>query len=280
MKLKTAIVGIPLPSASPTRPFASRHRSTAPSPSYKAPPRAPQPHAADDDSFWDSSSCIFRPLPDSWNRHTKALATLEGALTLTEAELHALRPVPRTRREDIEGDDADAEQDGGQERVRGRERPATRSQAALGQKVEFALRASRKAYLRKYGVPMYALLCAAEDALRNVMVGGSARSVAGVGLRRVRIRFVWPQSPTVSASPVVYDQWVRIDESTTKVQLGMLVAKVFYGFLTQKATGLSQDPAFEWRVRPDALYRTWLTRLERVETNVFVADLRYALNDP
>ena len=57
-------------------------------------------------------------------------------------------------------------------------------------KIEFALRASRKAYLRKYGVPLYALLCASEDALQKVMVGGSACSVAGVGLRRVRIRFV------------------------------------------------------------------------------------------
>uniref|UniRef100_A0A5K1JTS9 Cell surface hydrophobicity-associated protein n=1 Tax=Ganoderma boninense TaxID=34458 RepID=A0A5K1JTS9_9APHY len=269
MKAKTAIVAIPAHSASPTKPFASRYRSTAPSPSCK--PQAPQPHAAEDDSFWDSSSCILRPLPDTWNRHAKAFATLEGALTLNESELRALHAIPRS-------EEGDAEADGEQER--GRERPATRSQAALGRKIEFALRASRKAYLRKYGVPLYALLCASEDALQKVMVGGSACSVAGVGLRRVRIRFVWPQSPTVSPSPVMYEQWVRIDESTTKVQLGMLVAKVFYGFLTQKTAELSREQTFEWRVRPDALYRTWLTRLERVETNVFIADLRYALNDP
>ena len=29
----------------------------------------------------------------------------------------------------------------------------------------------------------------------------------------------------------VYEEWVRIDESTTKVQLGMVVAKVVFGFL-------------------------------------------------
>ena len=37
----------------------------------------------------------------------------------------------------------------------------------------------------------------------------------------------------------MFEQWVRIGESTTKVQLGMLVAKVFYGFLTVRVMCLS-----------------------------------------
>ena len=35
----------------------------------------------------------------------------------------------------------------------------------------------------------------------------------------------------MTMAAAVYEEWVRIDESTTKVQLGMLVAKVFFRFL-------------------------------------------------
>ncbi|KAM5532970.1 hypothetical protein V8D89_013367 [Ganoderma adspersum] len=257
---------MPPRSATPKKALASRHRSTAPSPSCKPQSQSqsqPQPQPPQrlerpaDESCWDDISRILYGLPDTWNRHTKAFATLAGAVTLNESELRALQP-------------------------RRRRRPATRSQAALGQKVEFAMRASRKAYLRKYGVPMCALLGATEDALRGAVVGGGARSVASmnVSLRRVRIRIVWPQPATMAFRAAVYEEWVRIDESTTKVQLGMLVAKVFFGFLEEKTAALSQEETFEWRLRPDALYRTWLVGLERVETNLFVAYLRYALNDP
>ena len=43
----------------------------------------------------------------------------------------------------------------------------------------------------------------------------------------------WPQPPTASATAasVVYDEWVRVDESVTKVQLAMRVARVFNGFV-------------------------------------------------
>ncbi|KAM5531289.1 hypothetical protein V8D89_015044 [Ganoderma adspersum] len=279
---------MPPRSATPKKALASRHRSTAPSPSCKPQSQSqsqPQPQPPQrlerpaDESCWDDISRILYGLPDTWNRHTKAFATLAGAVTLNESELRALQPVPRPHNRTSDADADEEEEEAGERR---RRRPATRSQAALGQKVEFALRASRKAYLRKYGVPMCALLGATEDALRGAVVGGGARSVASmnVSLRRVRIRIVWPQPATMASRTAVYEEWVRIDESTTKVQLGMLVAKVFFGFLEEKTAALSQEETFEWRLRPDALYRTWLVGLERVETNLFVAYLRYALNDP
>ena len=43
---------------------------------------------------------------------------------------------------------------------------------------------------------------------------------------------------------------------------------------------MSRYEAFEFRLRQDAFYRVWLVRLERVESNLFVADLNYALSDP
>ncbi|KAI1787720.1 hypothetical protein LXA43DRAFT_895818 [Ganoderma leucocontextum] len=263
--MKLAIVGVPTHPASPKK----VRRSTAPSPSCKSPPPPPPPPPPPvQDTFWDDSSQVFEPLPDNWERYAKAFATLAGAFTLDENELRALQPVPRRLGRDVNG-------------LSERERPATRSQAAIGRKVDFSLRGSRKTYLRKYGVPMYVLLNASEDTLQKHVTGGGTKVLAHVNLRRIRIRFIWPQPPTMSASAAVYDEWVRIDESVTKVQLAMLVAKVFNGFVEQQKTGdLSRMHTSKWRLRPDALYRTWLVRLERVETKVFVADVRYALHDP
>ena len=193
--MKIAIAGMPPRSTSPKiqKALASRYRSTAPSPSCEPQPQ-PQPlhQPPPDESDWDDISRILYGPPDTWNRHTKAFATLAAALTLNESELRALQPVPRPHNRTSDADaDVDEEEQGGAGERR-RRRPATRSQAALGQKVEFALRASRKAYLRKYGVPVCALLGASEDALRGAVVGGGARTVASmnVSLRRVRIRIV------------------------------------------------------------------------------------------
>ena len=132
------------------------------------------------ESIWDPSSSspslVPDPLSDAWDRHAKAFATLSGASALPESELRALLPVPRPLTTTTTTSTG----------------PATRSRAALGQKVEFALRASRKPYLRKYGVPMYALLGASEDALREYVIGGSVRVLEKerVNLRRVRVRIV------------------------------------------------------------------------------------------
>ena len=129
-----------------------------------------------DPSPSSSSSLVPDPLPDTWNRYAKAFATLSGASALTERELRALLPVPRPLCHPATTNTG----------------PATRSRAALGRKVEFALRAARKPYLRKYGVPMYALLGASEDALRECVLGGSVRvlELEKVNLRRVRVRIV------------------------------------------------------------------------------------------
>ena len=37
---------------------------------------------------------------------------------------------------------------------------------------------------------------------------------------------------------------------------------------------------YPWSLRPDAFYKVWLLGLERVENNVFVADLKYVKDYP
>lgn len=43
---------------------------------------------------------------------------------------------------------------------------------------------------------------------------------------------------------------------------------------------LSSLPDYPWLLRPDAFYKVWLLGIERVENNVFVADLRYIKKYP
>ena len=53
-----------------------------------------------------------------------------------------------------------------------------------------------------------------------------------------------------------------------------------YDIQTHRTSGLGILEDYPWLLRPDAFYRVWLVRLERVESNLFVADLNYALSDP
>lgn len=44
-----------------------------------------------------------------------------------------------------------------------------------------------------------------------------------------------------------------------------------------KLVGLAD---YDWLLRPDALHRVWLVELERVENDVFAADLKYVKDYP
>ena len=66
----------------------------------------------------------------------------------------------------------------------------TRSQAVVGQKIEFSFNRHTKPYLRNRGVPMYALLGASEAALQRIVCAAKTRVLADVTHRKVRIRFV------------------------------------------------------------------------------------------
>ena len=97
----------------------------------------------------------------------------------------------------------------------------------------------------------------------------------------------------------MYEEWVRVDSSYTRVQVAMAVARVFNNFVEVRClTGWcpfarAHAAAYQkhrsrfrsygdypWSLRPDAFYKVWLLGLERVENNVFVADLKYVKDYP
>ena len=104
----------------------------------------------------------------------------------------------------------------------------------------------------------------------------------------------WPLPLSEERSQIVFEEWVKLDSSFTKAQLAMAVAKLFYKFVEVRAfcfslpaprsrphqqhrsSELAGYENYPWLLRRDAFYRVWLLGLERIENNLFVADLKYA----
>ena len=152
--------------------YSPRYRSKAPSPSCK-----PTPLGKNECSSEDSR--VYQSFPETWVKYARAFSTLQGAVSLTESEAQALRPVPR-RAQSLNGEGSRSDL----------ERRMTRSQAVVGQKIEFSFNRHTKPYLRNRGVPMYALLGASEAALQRIVCAAKTRVLADVTHRKVRIRFV------------------------------------------------------------------------------------------
>ncbi|EJF57986.1 hypothetical protein DICSQDRAFT_173353 [Dichomitus squalens LYAD-421 SS1] len=223
------------------------------------------------DMIFEGETRLYQSLfPETENKYPRAFSTIEGATTLTESEVQVLKPVPR-----------DARHVGGDHSQRAVDRPMTRSQAVVGQKIEFSFNRNARPFLRQRGIPMYALLCASAAALHRIVLGARTKVLTNVALRRIRIRFVWPHPAGYEPAAEVYEEWVPVNDTLTRLQLAMLVAQVFNRFVEQQRTSrLSHYEVFEFRLRQDAFYRVWLVRLERVESNLFIADLNYAVSDP
>ncbi|KAI0737402.1 hypothetical protein C8Q80DRAFT_320933 [Daedaleopsis nitida] len=145
-----------------------------------------------------------------------------------------------------------------------------------GQRIDFGFCTGSKA-LKHRGLPMYALMNASEEELYVNMSAAGSRVMAPFSLRQIRIRILWPLPLPKGSGPsqVVYEEWLRVDAAYTRVQMGMAVARVFYNFVEKHRTSLATYRDYPWSLRLDAFYRVWLLGLERVENNVFVADLKY-----
>ncbi|RPD55366.1 hypothetical protein L226DRAFT_468866 [Lentinus tigrinus ALCF2SS1-7] len=237
---------------------AAPPRSPGPPPDEPLPP-LPPPLALDD----NTSESKIEP---SWALDAIRYSTILGSYTLTSNDLKLLKKVPR----------GDYEEDGHLDRR------ITRTQSQIlsghGQRIDFGFCSGGR--LKHRGMPMYALSNASEEELYRNMSASGTTVMKPFPLRQIRVRFLWPLPRGSEPSHEVYDEWVRVDPSYTRVQVAMAVARVFYRFVESNRLYLSQYHDYPWRLRPDAFYRVWLVGLERVENNVFVADLKYVKDYP
>ncbi|KAI0713895.1 hypothetical protein C8Q76DRAFT_621083 [Earliella scabrosa] len=192
-------------------------------------------------------------------------STIQGALTLTTADLKLLKNVPR--------DDAEEEVESDRRVTR------TRARIMAGQRIDFGFCTGAR-ILRHRGMPMYALANASEDELYRNMSAAGIRVMAPFPLRQIRVRFLWPLPHDSDPSELMYEEWVRVDSSYTRVQVAMAVARVFNNFVEKHRSRFRSYGDYPWSLRPDAFYKVWLLGLERVENNVFVADLKYVKDYP
>lgn len=109
----------------------------------------------------------------------------------------------------------------------------------------------------------------------------------------------WPCPRDGRLDRFTFEESVMVDESTTRLQMGMLAAQSFSKFFevstryifklrdladlihSQKnRVKFARLADYDWFLRPDALHRVWLVELERVENDVYAADLRYVKDYP
>ena len=102
-------------------------------------------------------------------------STIQGALTLTTADLKLLKKVPR--------DDAEEEVESDRRVTR------TRARIMAGQRIDFGFCTGAR-ILRHRGMPMYALANASEDELYRNMSAAGIRVMAPFPLRQIRVRFL------------------------------------------------------------------------------------------
>ncbi|OSC96851.1 hypothetical protein PYCCODRAFT_1399761 [Trametes coccinea BRFM310] len=234
----------PLPSRSNAPP-----RSSGPTPARIS----PEPDESDD-------------FPPTWANSVTRFSTLSGALSLTSHELKALKTVPR-------------EAIAAEEPSQSRRITRTRSMIMLGQRIEFSFKVGPR-YLKGKGMPVYALANASEAELLKHMAFGSEKVMEPIGLRRVRIRIQWPYPREDEVSRLLYEEWIKVELHTPRVQLAMSVARVFQTFFEKHRIVLTTMSDYTWLLRPDSFHRVWLTGIERTENNVFEAELRYVKDYP
>ncbi|KAI0697090.1 hypothetical protein C8T65DRAFT_582897 [Cerioporus squamosus] len=241
----------------------SPYRSAAPPRSPGPPPAEPLPQPPPPPAFDNSSETKIEPC---WALDAIRYSTILGAYTLTSADLKLLKKVPR----------GDYEEEG----HHGRRITRTQSQilSGHGQRIDFGFCSTGR--LKHRGMPMYALANASEQELYRNMSAGGTLVMKPFPLRQIRVRFLWPLPRGSEPTHEVYDEWVRVDPSFTRVRLAMAVAQVFSRFVEANRLCLSAYRDYPWRLRSDVFYRVWLLGLERVENNVFVADLKYIKDYP
>ncbi|KAI9066896.1 hypothetical protein FKP32DRAFT_1621375 [Trametes sanguinea] len=228
-----------------------------------APPRSSGPPPARTSPDLASESDEF---PPTWANSVTRFSTLSGALTLTPRELKALKSVPRAT--------IAAEEPSQSTRV-----TRTRSMIILGQRIEFSFKVGPR-YLKGKGMPVYALANASEAELVRHMTSAGEKVMEPIGLRRIRVRVQWPYPREDEDSSLLYEEWIKIDLQTPRVQLAMSVARVFQTFFEKHRMVLTTMPDYAWLLRPDAFHRVWLFGIERTENNVFEAELRYVKDYP
>ncbi|KAI0328040.1 hypothetical protein GY45DRAFT_1326841 [Cubamyces sp. BRFM 1775] len=197
----------------------------------------------------------------AWAVATTRFSTLSGAHSLSADDVKALKEVPR----------GSAVHDARVTRAR--------SQIIESPHVMFSFKTGPR-HLRRMGMPVYTLANASEDKLLEHMSGGTAKVLRSVsGLRRIRIRIQWPLPNELREPLMNAEEWIEVNESTTKIQLAMKVAHLCNTFF-EKYRWAPAFIGYEWCLRRDAFYRVWLVGLERTEHDVFEVVLRYVQDFP
>ncbi|KAJ8488443.1 hypothetical protein ONZ51_g3585 [Trametes cubensis] len=199
----------------------------------------------------------------AWAVATTRFSTLSGAHTLSADDVNALKEVPR------EG------------ALEGARITRARSQIMESPSIVFSFKTGPR-HLRRMGMPVYALATASKDELLKHMSGGA--SYAATSWREYPPEahtpaLQWPLLDELRYQHIRTDEWVKVDESMSKIQLAMDVAYLCNRFF-EKYRWISQDSASEWHLRRDAFYRVWLVGLERTGHDVFEVVLKYVQDFP
>ncbi|KAI0628907.1 hypothetical protein C8Q77DRAFT_1067503 [Trametes polyzona] len=207
--------------------------------------------------------------PPDWAIDITRFATLSGALSLRSQDLKALKAVPRER------PDGDAAASASARVTR------AQSQIILGQRIDFSFQSSQR-YMSGKGMPIYALATVSQAELERRMKNPHDQVMEGINMQRLRLRSraQWPFPRNGKMEYLIFDEWIKVDTSTSRVQLAMQAARVFVGFFEKHRVPLSALPDYPWALRQDGFYRVWLVGLERTENNVFTADLKYVKDYP
>ncbi|KAI0657083.1 hypothetical protein C8Q70DRAFT_1055977 [Cubamyces menziesii] len=200
-------------------------------------------------------------LARAWAVATTRFSTLSGAHTLSADDVNALKEVPREGASD------------------GARITRARSQIMESPSIVFSFKTGPR-HLRRMGMPVYALATASKDELLKHMSGGTTKVLKSLGgLRQICIRIQWPLLDELRYQHIRTDEWVKVDESMSKIQLAMDVAYLCNRFF-EKYRWISQDSTSEWHLRRDAFYRVWLVGLERTGHDVFEVVLKYVQDFP
>ncbi|KAH9857409.1 hypothetical protein C2E23DRAFT_881029 [Lenzites betulinus] len=251
------------------------------------------PHTRDIPPHFDTPLILVDEsddFPSTWATDITRFSTLFGAHTLTPYDLQALKSVPRERTPEMASVNV---------RI-----TRTRAMIEDGQKIAFSFQAGPK-HLAGKGIPVYALAMTSKEELGKHISLAREQVMKSFGLKRVLIRIQWPFSREEGFDLLTFEEWVKVDASTTRLQLAMLTADVFRQFFEVCPPSLhrissiissinTSDLApsqkhrmplaalanYPWLLKPDAFYRVWLVGLERVESNVFAVDMTYVKDHP
>ncbi|OJT08538.1 hypothetical protein TRAPUB_544 [Trametes pubescens] len=239
-------------------------RAARPRPKATAQKKAPQPTKARRPVPRSVVADTFSP---TWAAGIKLFSTISGAFSLTVEELQTLKNVPR---------DHPPENAPTYARVA---RSRSIAMASRRQRIEFRFQGGPE-YLPGQGMPVYVLATVPEMELYKYVQSALDTVMQPLGTRKVRIRIQWPCPRDGKLDLLTFEESVEVDASTNRLHVGMLAAEVFWKFFESYRTRLVALADYSWLLRPDALHRVWLIGLERVENDVFAADLRYVKDYP